>query len=70
MSESLPIGTDQDWYCDNCGVPLAPGQITVSYLGNAYPVNLLRCPNCGLVLVTEELALGKMSEVEKALEDK
>jgi hypothetical protein len=42
----------------------------VAYLGNAYPVDLLRCPQCGLVFVPEELALGKMVEVEKALEDK
>jgi hypothetical protein len=28
------------------------------------------CPKCGLVLITEELAMGKMAEAEKALEDK
>jgi hypothetical protein len=28
------------------------------------------CPNCNQVLVPEELALGKMAEVEKILEDK
>jgi hypothetical protein len=42
----------------------------VSYLGNSFPVELMCCPNCGLVLVPEDLALGKMVEVEKALEDK
>ena len=42
----------------------------VSYLGNSYPVDLLRCPKCGLVLVPEDLALGKMAEVERAVEDK
>jgi RNase P subunit RPR2 len=70
MSENIPTGTPGEWICANCNVPLTPGQISVSYLGNAYPVSLLRCPNCGLVLVTEDLALGKMAEVEKALEDK
>jgi hypothetical protein len=62
--------TTDEWLCANCNVPLQSGQITVAYLGNAYPVSLLRCPNCGLVLVPEDLALGKMVEVEKALEDK
>lgn len=33
-------------------------------------IDLPRCPKCGLVLITEELARGKMLEVEKALEDK
>jgi hypothetical protein len=47
-----------------------PGKVTVAYLGSAYPVDLLKCPKCGLALVPEELALGKMLEVEKALEDK
>ncbi|HML40995.1 MAG TPA: hypothetical protein PKD23_09950 [Bellilinea sp.] len=41
-----------------------------SYLGNSFPVDLMRCPQCGLTLVSEELALGKMAEVERALEDK
>ena len=42
----------------------------ISYLGSAYPVDLLKCPSCGLVFIPEELALGKMLEVEKSLEDK
>jgi len=58
------------WVCSQCGEPLVPGKVTVAYLGSAYPVDLLRCPKCGLVLVPEDLALGKMLEVEKALEDK
>jgi hypothetical protein len=66
-AEQAPEAT---WVCSQCGEPLVAGKVTVSYLGSAYPVDLLKCPKCGLVLVTEELALGKMVEVEKALEDK
>jgi predicted RNA-binding Zn-ribbon protein involved in translation (DUF1610 family) len=62
--------TTTDWLCAKCNVPLHPEQVTVSYLSNSYPVKLFRCPNCGMVLITEDLALGKMAEVEKALEDK
>jgi hypothetical protein len=51
-------------------VPLESGKVTVEYLGNAYPVDLFKCPQCGLVMVPEELALGRMAEVEKTLEDK
>jgi hypothetical protein len=58
------------WLCVRCNLPLEQGQVTVAYLGNAYPVDLFKCKKCGLVLVTEDLALGKMAEVEKALEDK
>ena len=59
-----------DWVCAKCSVPLEVSKITVSYLGSSYPVELLCCPKCGLTLVTEDLALGRMADVEKTLEDK
>jgi hypothetical protein len=46
------------------------GKVEVAYRGSKYPVTLPRCPRCGLVFIPEELALGKMAEVEKLLEDK
>ena len=58
------------WVCAKCGEPLVAGKVTVAYLGSAYPVDLQRCPGCGSVMVPEELALGKMADVERALEDK
>jgi len=56
--------------CAKCNVALARGKVTVSYLGSSFPVELPRCPSCGQVYVPEDLALGKMLQVEKALEDK
>ncbi|WP_347489855.1 DVU_1557 family redox protein [Desulfoscipio sp. XC116] len=56
--------------CLKCNMPMEPGKVTVSYMGSDFPVELLRCKKCGFVLITEELALGKMLEVEKTLEDK
>ncbi len=70
MSQTEDHAAPTQWRCSTCDLPLEPGQIMVSYLGNSYPVNLMRCPNCGMVLVPEDLALGRMVEVEKALEDK
>ncbi|GIK63465.1 MAG: hypothetical protein BroJett018_12590 [Chloroflexota bacterium] len=61
---------EQVWMCDNCNIPLQPDKVDVAYMGNAFPVELLKCPNCGLVFIPEDLALGKMVEVEKQLEDK
>jgi hypothetical protein len=58
------------WQCAHCHRPLEAGQVSVSYLGNAYPVELLQCPQCGQIFVPEDLALGKMAEVEQTLEDK
>lgn len=70
MSQYFDLSAYQGWACADCGVLLKPGKVDISYLGNSFPVELLQCPNCGLVFVPEELALGKMVEVEKALEDK
>jgi len=56
--------------CHKCSIPLALGKVTLSYLGSDFPVELYKCPQCGLVFIPEELAKGKMEQVEKALEDK
>jgi hypothetical protein len=46
------------------------GKVTITYLESSFPVELLRCPQCGLVYIPEDLAVGKMLQVEKTLEDK
>ncbi|MGA3116724.1 MAG: DVU_1557 family redox protein [Syntrophobacteraceae bacterium] len=58
------------WWCTKCSVPLETGKVNIAYLGSMFPVDLLRCPECGMVNVPEELAIVKMAEVEKLLEDK
>ncbi len=58
------------WSCAKCGVALEMRKVEVAYRGSKYPVELPRCPSCGLVFVPEDLAMGKMAEVEKLLEDK
>lgn len=56
--------------CGKCRCEMRPGKATLSYLGSSFPVELLKCPECGLVYIPEELATGKMDQVEKTLEDK
>jgi len=56
--------------CLKCDIPLNTGKVNVAYLGSMFPVDLLRCPQCGQAFIPEDLALGKMAEVEKILEDK
>jgi len=46
------------------------GPVQLSYLGNSFTLDLPRCPSCGLILIPEELATGRMAEVERVLEDK
>lgn len=56
--------------CAKCQQPLVLGKVNAAYLGNTFPVDLLRCPGCGFCYVPEALARGKMLQVEQALEDK
>ncbi|NJB66465.1 putative RNA-binding Zn-ribbon protein involved in translation (DUF1610 family) [Desulfobaculum xiamenense] len=59
-----------NWTCEACGETLVPRPVTLDYLESRFRVELPACPRCGLVLVPESLALGKMAEVERLLEDK
>lgn len=56
--------------CAKCGIRLTLGKVTLSYLGSSFPVELYKCPQCGLVYIPDDLANGKMKQVEAALEDK
>ncbi|WP_320173427.1 DVU_1557 family redox protein [Maridesulfovibrio sp.] len=58
------------WKCATCGHNLKPSPVELEYLDSRFNVELPACPACGLVLIPEELALGKMAEVERMLEDK
>ena len=61
---------EMKWTCDQCRCALVAGQVTVSYMGHRFTTELPHCPRCGLVMVPESIALGKMAEVEQILEDK
>ncbi len=68
MSAENPVGTRL--ICGKCNRELVRGKVTVSYLGNSFPVELMKCAGCGMAFVPEDLATGKMLRVEQALEDK
>ena len=70
MTQFREISGGEDWKCEKCGIVMEPGKVNITYLGSNFTVELLKCSRCGLVLISEELALGKMFEVEKMLEDK
>ncbi len=61
---------DMDWTCHPCGVKLEPGMVEIHYQGNVFKVELPVCPKCSSTLISEELAIGRMLEVEQLLEDK
>lgn len=70
MSSTLSFTPETDWQCAKCGEKLGPKVVSIWYLGNVFEVELMTCEKCGLVFIPEELARGKMFEVEQLLEDK
>lgn len=70
MSHLVDVGEAGKWTCGKCAVPLELRKVEVAYRGSKYPVELPRCPVCGTVFISEQLAVGKMAQIEKLLEDK
>jgi hypothetical protein len=58
------------WTCGSCGGGLSITKVFFSYMKGNFEVDLPACPECGLVLVPEDLVSGKMIEAERILEDK
>jgi len=70
VSHRVDIREASEWICGKCGEALTTGTVEVAYMGSKYPVELPRCPRCGIVFIPEELALGRMAQIEQLLEDK
>jgi hypothetical protein len=70
MTDKQKASDTPSLVCQKCQQPMTMGKVVVSYLGAKFPIELLRCPSCGLIYVPESLATGKMEQVEQSLEDK
>ena len=66
---NLPADTT-GWCCTACGDELRIMKVGFTYMKGNFEVDLPACPGCGLVMVSEELATGRMAEAERILEDK
>ena len=56
--------------CSKCSESLITKRINFEYLKLNFFAEVPACPICGQVYVPEDLAKGKMAEVEKNLEEK
>jgi len=66
----VPEADASGWRCDTCSEALRLMPVELEYLGSLFNVELPACPGCGMVFIPENLALGKMNQVEHLLEDK
>ena len=60
---------EENWICRKCGRPLEKKKVVFDYLSSHFAHELPCCPVCGKVFISEELAEGKIAEVEQRLED-
>ena len=65
----IPAEEAARWRCA-CGGTLAMAKVAFAYMKGNFEVELPACSDCGLVLLSAELAEGKMAEAERILEDK
>ncbi|OPY68053.1 MAG: hypothetical protein A4E63_02108 [Syntrophorhabdus sp. PtaU1.Bin050] len=63
-------GGECEWVCATCGTELEQGKAQIRYVGCTFSIDVLVCRQCDLVLITEDMAIGKIAEAEKVLEDK
>ncbi|MDR0875555.1 MAG: NAD(P)-binding protein [Clostridiales Family XIII bacterium] len=63
-------GSETRLICAKCREALLLLETKFTYLGHDFTHKVPRCPSCGLVYISEELATGKIAEVEAMLEDK
>jgi len=62
--------TQEKLFCYKCKKELEMKKTDFSYLGHSFFTEVPRCPECGMVYISEELVKGRISEVEMQLEDK
>jgi len=70
MTEKGSCSSNSGWICNRCRVSLEVQTVRLQYLRTIFALDLPACPQCGMILIDEELAIGKMAEAEQILEDK
>ena len=70
MTDYVSKDDFSQWICAECGLELTMKKVEVHYMGSGYPVDLPTCVKCGQVFIPEALAMTKMAEIERLLEDK
>ncbi|MCL4367830.1 MAG: hypothetical protein M1337_01455 [Actinobacteria bacterium] len=70
MTERAESSGANEWICNRCKVSVEVQKVRLQYRGSIFALDLPACPRCGMVLIPEELAVGRMAEAEQVLEDK
>ena len=69
-ASAKPTPRARVWRCAKCNCELVPRKTVLAYLGHSVSHEVPTCPVCGRVYIPQDLAEGRMLEVEQQLEDK
>jgi len=64
------MADEKTMICFTCRETLVPAKTFFTYLGHSFYADVLRCPKCGEVFISEALVKGRLAETEMLLEDK
>lgn len=64
------LQNENDLFCVKCQIGLEQSNVTFSYLGHHFSAEVLRCPICGQLYLSEDMVRGKIAQVEELLEEK
>jgi len=56
--------------CVKCNIPLEKSKTNFKYLNHEMHADVLKCPSCGQVYLSEEMVKDRIVKVETSLEDK
>jgi uncharacterized protein with PIN domain len=56
--------------CAKCNVELEKDRTNFRYLGHELHADVLKCPSCGQVYLSEEMVKDRIVKAESSLEDK
>ena len=70
MTEQAKSDIASGWICNRCQVALEFEKVRLRYSRSIFALDLPACPKCGMILIGEEPATGKLAEAKQAREDK
>ena len=59
-----------EWYCHKDKVKMLPADVAMKYLQLVQTVPGLKCPQCGVAYLTEDIVMTTVKAAEDALEEK
>ena len=60
----------ENMICALCNLPMEKSSAEFEYMNHSFSHEFLSCPKCRQVYIPEDIAKGRMADVERELEDK